>query len=189
MQSLEEIYQKYALRVYKYLLSLCHNEDVAEEITQETFYQAVKCIDRFDGSCHISTWLCAIAKNQLLAYQRKNPVMDNVDDVLGKIALDDSGSNKYITKDFGTAMANGQKDSSLSKSAEATVMQSFDRIELMKKLHLCPEPFREVLYLRIFGNLSFREIGEIMGKTENWARVTFYRGKEKLRKEMGENEK
>ena len=166
MQSLEEIYQKYALRVYKYLLSLCHNEDVAEEITQETFYQAVKCIDRFDGSCHISTWLCAIAKNQLLAYQRKNLQMEDMD----------------MMRDFAKA------DNSISNSAEATVMQTLDRIELIKKLHLCPEPFREVLYLRIFGNLSFREIGEIMGKTENWARVTFYRGKEKLRKEMGENE-
>ena len=167
MQSLEEIYQKYALRVYKYLLSLCHNEDVAEEITQETFYQAVQCIDRYDGSCAILTWLCAIAKNQFLAYQRKNPKMDD---------LEMTGEPIDIVGD-------------LSKSAEETVMQTFDRIELMKKLHLCPEPFREVLYLRIFGNLSFREIGEIMGKTENWARVTFYRGKEKLRKEIGENER
>ena len=170
MQSLEEIYQKYAMRVYKYLLSLCHNEDVAEEITQETFYQAVRCIDRYDGSCRISTWLCAIAKNQLLAYQRKNPVMDSIDDMPGK------------------ETEKGQSNIALSNSTEAAVMQNFDRIELMKRLHLCPEPFREILYLRIFGNLSFREIGEIMGKTENWARVTFYRGKEKLRKEMGENE-
>ena len=189
MQSLEEIYQKYALRVYKYLLSLCHNEDVAEEITQETFYQAVRCIDRYDGSCHISTWLCAIAKNQFLVYQRKNPVMDSMDDMLGKVVINDSGSGKCVTGEFGVLMTNGQSNTALSNSAEATVMQSFDRIELMKRLHLCPEPFREVLYLRIFGNLSFREIGEIMGKTENWARVTFYRGKEKIRKEMGENEK
>ena len=81
-----------------------------------------------------------------------------------------------------------KKDSNFSQPAEEHVIQALDRVEFMKKLHLCPEPFREVLYLRIFGNLSFREIGEIMGKTENWARVTFYRGKEKLRKEMGENE-
>jgi RNA polymerase sigma-70 factor (ECF subfamily) len=63
-------------------------------------------------------------------------------------------------------------------------MDAAARVEIMKKLHVCPEPFREVLYLRIFGNLSFREIGEIMEKTENWARVTFYRGKEKLREEL-----
>ena len=63
-----------------------------------------------------------------------------------------------------------------------------ERVDLMRRLHFCPEPVREVLYLRIFGNLSFREIGEIMGKTENWARVTFYRGKERLRKELTEYE-
>ena len=192
MQSLEEIYQKYALRVYKYLLSLCHNEDVAEEITQETFYQAVKCIDRYDGSCAILTWLCAIAKNQLLAYQRKNPIMDSVDDMLGKVVVNNSGGGSWTKGELNVSAEEGQgsnRFNRLSKSAEETVMQSFDRIELMKRLHLCTEPFREVLYLRIFGNLSFREIGEIMGKTENWARVTFYRGKEKLRKEMSENEK
>ena len=73
-------------------------------------------------------------------------------------------------------------------SAETKAMEVMSRVELMRKLHVCPEPFREVMYLRIFGNLSFREIGEIMEKTENWARVTFYRGKEKLRKEFVEDE-
>ena len=73
-------------------------------------------------------------------------------------------------------------------SVEAEVFDSVRRVELMKKLHSCPEPFREILYLRIFGNLSFKEIGEVMGKTENWARVNFYRGKERLKKEMKGNE-
>lgn len=155
MQSMDEIYQKYARMVYKYLLSLTHNPDVAEEITQETFYQAVKSIGRFDGSCTLSTWLCSIAKNQLLTYQRKHPPLEELDTC-----------------------------SQVSGSAEENAMAALSRVELMKKLHLCPEPFREVLYLRIFGNLSFREIGEIMGRTENWARVTFYRGKERLRKEI-----
>ena len=58
----------------------------------------------------------------------------------------------------------------------------------MRKLHSCPEPFREILYLRIFGGLSFKEIGEIMGKTENWARVSYYRAKERLKKEVEKNE-
>ncbi len=62
------------------------------------------------------------------------------------------------------------------------------RVELMKKLHLCPDPFREIMYLRIFGGLAFKEIGEIMGRTENWARVNYYRGKERLRKEIEDNE-
>jgi len=160
MQSIDEIYQKYAKMVYKYLMSLVHNCDLAEELTQETFYQAIKNIGRFDGSCQISTWLCAIAKNQFLSYQRKHPPLENLEDY--NQAFD---------------------------SVEKKVFDSVNRVEVLKRLHLCPEPFREILYLRIFGNLSFREIGEIMGRTENWARVTFYRGKEKLRKEIMKNEK
>lgn len=159
MQSMNDIYQKYAKTVYKYLLSLSHDQDVAEELTQETFYQAVKSISRYDESCQISTWLCAIAKNQLLSYQRKHPPLENIED------------NDQVTD-----------------SAEINVLETLDRVELMKKLHSCPEPFREILYLRIFGDLSFKEIGEIMQQSENWARVTFYRGKERLRKELGEDE-
>ena len=152
---MDEIYQKYAKIVYKYLLSLTHNVDLAEELTQETFYQAIKSIDRFDKSCSISTWLCAIAKNQFFVYQRKHPLLENFE-ICNEV----------------------------SSSAEENVIGALSRVELIKKLHLCPEPFRELLYLRIFGNLSFKEIGEIMGKSENWARVTFYRGKERLRKEI-----
>jgi len=163
MQSMEEIYQEYAKTVYKYLLSRTHNEDLAEELTQETFYQAIRSIERFDGSCQISTWLCAIAKNLWFAYQRKHPKTEPLEDYPDEQRL-------------------------ATASAESRAIDAVSQVELMKKLHVCPEPFREVLYLRIFGNLSFREIGEIMEKTENWARVTFYRGKEKLREELMRNE-
>ena len=157
---MDEIYQKYARTVYKYLLTLVHNQDIAEELTQETFYQAIRCIDNYNGKCAISTWLCAIAKNQYLTYQRKHPDMENIEDYEQKI-----------------------------NSAEKDALESVDRVELLKRLHQCSEPYREVLYLRIFGNLSFKEIGEIMDKSENWARVTFYRGKDKFRKEFDANEK
>lgn len=160
MQSMDEIYQKYAQTVYKYLLSLTYDNDLAEELTQETFYQAIRSIERFDGSCAISTWLCAIAKNQLLTYRRKHPQMENLDDF-----------------------------DQTTESAEQDVLNALSQVDLLKRLHSCPEPVREIMYLRIFGNLSFKEIGEIVGQTENWARVTFYRGKEKLRKEMLEDEK
>ena len=160
MQSMDEIYQNYARMVYKYLLLQTNSEELAEELTQETFYQAVKSIDRFDGTCKLSTWLCAIAKHQLQAYRRKHPPQESIEDY----------------KELPGA------------SVEAEVFGAERRVELMKKLHLCPEPYREILYLRIFGSLSFKEIGEIMGKTENWARVTFYRAKERLKKEMSENE-
>ena len=162
MQPMEEIYQEYARTVYKFLLSKTHDENLAEELTQETFYQALKSIDRFDESCKISTWLCAIAKNQLLSYRRKHPQMDTLEEL--------------------------EQTNLSTESAEQDVFSDIARVELLKQLHSCPEPFREVMYLRIFGNLSFKEIGEIMEKTENWARVTFYRGKEKLKKGLVEYE-
>ena len=159
MQSMDEIYQKYAQMVYRYLLAMTYNHDLAEELTQETFYQAIRSLERYDGSCKISTWLCAIAKNQLMVYRRKHPAEQELDVVEKRTA-----------------------------STEKDVIESLSHIELLKKLHTCPEPFREILYLRIFGNLSFKEIGEMFGKTENWARVTYYRGKEKLRKELDRDE-
>ena len=111
MQDMDAVYRQHFRMVYQYLMSLTHQPDVAEELAQETFCQAVSSIHRYDGSCKITTWLCAIAKNQYLSY------------------------------------------------------------------------------LRVFGNLSFREIGQIMGQSENWARVMFYRGKERLRKELNKHEK
>lgn len=155
MQSMEELYQMHAQTVYRYLLSLTHDTDLAEELTQETFYQAIKGIERFDGACKISTWLCAIAKNQWFRYAKRHPKMEAWDDV-----------------------------QSSHHSAETEVLSNLNHMELLRRLHACAEPMREVMYLRLFGNLSFREIGEIMSRTENWARVTYYRGKEKLGKEL-----
>lgn len=158
MQTEEKMYKEYAEYVYKYLLSLTNNEDVAEELTQETFYQAIKSIDRFDRSCKLSTWLCAIAKNQLAAYKRKNPQTVDIESL-------------PLT----------------ASSVENEALQSIEKAMFYKKLHSCPEPYRELLYLRLFADLSFREIGEILGKTENWARVTYYRAKEMLKKEIGKD--
>ena len=159
MQLIEELYQEHTKTVYRYLYSITHDSDLAEELTQETFYQAIKCSDKFDGSCKITTWLCAIAKNQLSVYRRKHPE-----------------TLEWETTD------------STTPSAEAEVLENMNRVAILKKLHDCPEPYREILYLRLFGNLSFKEIAEVLNQTENWARVMYYRGKQKLRKEIGENE-
>ena len=159
MQGADQIYQQYAQRVYKFLMSLTGDEDVAEEVLQETFYQAIKNIHKYDGSCKITTWLCAISKNQLLVYRRKNPITEEYDN-----------------------------DSQQTPSTEDQVIQAIQKADLLKRIHTFNEPFREILYLRIFGELSFREIGEIFGKTENLARVTFYRSKEKLRKGIEKDE-
>ena len=159
MTEFEKLFRENRDFIFKYLMKLSRDYSLAEELTQETFYQAIRTIDRFDGSCQLSTWLCAIAKNVYHTWKRKHP---------------EYGSMEEYTK--------------TCDSAEENALQAMERVELMKKLHSCPEPFREILYMRLFGDLSFKEIGEIMGRTENWARVNFYRGKEKLRKEWGKDE-
>ena len=155
MLPIEEIYRAHSQTVYCYLLSLTQDADTSEELTQETFYQAIKSVERFDGSCKITTWLCAIAKNVLASYRRKYPASDTLD------AVPD-----YV---------DSPEEKTLKKACQA---------ELLRKLHLLDGEMREVMYLRLLGDLSFREIGDILSKSENWARVTYYRGKEKLKKEL-----
>lgn len=158
MLSMDETYRAHAQTVYRYLLSLTHDAALSEELTQDTFYQAVKSVNRFDGSCKVSTWLCAIAKRLWLADRRKRRL-------------------------------DGPPDETLSTpSAEQDALAGFSRAELLRRLHALDEPLREVMYLRAFGALSFAEIGDILGKTENWARVTFYRGKQRLKKELETDE-
>ena len=157
MQKMDEIYRQYARNVYKYLLSLTRDADLAEELTQETFYQAIRSSTRYDGSTKITTWLCGIAKNVLFTWRRKHKETE---------PLTDAEQNTNL----------------ITESSEETALQSMEKIGLIRRLHGLPEPYREVMYLRAFGGLSFKEIAEVSGKTENWARVTFYRGKEKLKK-------
>ena len=111
METIEKIYQQHAQTVYKYVMTLAKNSDVAEEITQETFYQAIKSIHRYDQSCKITTWLCAIAKNIFLAYQRKHPATKEVDELEQSVS-----------------------------SAESHVIGEMDRVQLIQALHKCAEP-------------------------------------------------
>ena len=155
MDDMSEIYQDHARTVYKFLLSQTHDPDLAEELTQETFYQAVRSIDRFDGGCKVSVWLCQIAKHLWFQHLRKR-----------------KREAPVSPEDLPEAPG---------PSAEEGLLEREGRMELLRLVHRLPEPQREVVYLRAFGGLSFREIGDICGKTETWARVTFYRSKEKLR--------
>lgn len=157
--SIDNVYREYSNMVYKYLLSKTGDEDIAEELTQETFYQAVKSADKFDFSSKVSTWLCGIAKNKLYEYWRKHPKMQELDE-----------NAEALT------------------GLEEQYISSETRLEIVKAIHGISEPTREILYLRLFSELSFKEIGEILGKTEQWARVTYYRGKLALRKELTEDE-
>ena len=171
-EDLAQIYQQYAQYVYRYLVSLSGDEDLAEELTQETFAQAVGSIDRFDGSCKLTTWLCAIAKNQLMAWRRKHPPMVSLD-----APPDEGGTDLQESGLAGTA-----------QSPEEVFLAGQQKQALYKGLHDCPEPYREVLYLRLLGGLSFKEIGDVLGQSETWARVTFYRGKEKLKGKVRDDE-
>ena len=156
---MEQVYREHSRLVYRYLLSRTKDADVAEELTQETFYRAVKGSERFDGSCRVSTWLVGIAKNLLRERLRRQPESE-------------------LTE---AAMA--------AAAAESEALSSLTRLELLQRLHSLPEPAREVVYLRSFGGFSFKEIGEATGNSEHWARVTFYRAKERLNKEMENDEK
>ncbi len=151
MQNMEEIYKEYFETVKKYLFCLTHNNDIAEELTQETFYKAVKNIHTFKDDCKISVWLCKIAKNTWLDSIKKNK---NIKDMA---------------------------DNELFETTDETVISNQGKLELYKKIQKLDEKTRDVIYLRITGDLNFKEIGDIFNKTENWARITFYRGKQKLK--------
>ncbi len=155
MDNMDSIYRSYAQTVYKFLLAQCRDPDLAEELTQETFYQAVRSIGRFDGSCKVSTWLCQIAKH--LWYQ-------------------------HLRKHRREAPLPEELPETPAPSAEEGLLAQEDRLDLLRLIHALPEPQRELVYLRAFGGLSFREIGDVLGRTEVWARVTFYRCKELLQK-------
>jgi RNA polymerase sigma-70 factor (ECF subfamily) len=155
MDDMHQIYRQHAQTVYKFLLAQCQNADLAEDLTQETFYQAIRSIDRFDGSCKLSVWLCQIAKHLWYQHLRKTKRESPMPEQPPEVPV---------------------------PSAEEGLLEQEGRLELLRQIHALPETQREVVYLRAFGNLSFREIGDVLGKTETWARVTFYRGKEQLRK-------
>ena len=183
MISLEEVYREYSDMIYRWLLARTGDEDLAEEITQETFYQAVLHADNYDHSCKVSTWLCSIASNKLKEYLRKHPQTEELPEEYGVPGADTaSGSG-------GAPDKQGKGGQILSvPSAEDQVLEASQKMGLYRAIHSLPEPSREVVHLRAFADLSFREIGDIFGKSENWARVTYFRARAALRKELTENE-
>lgn len=164
MQNIEEIYRQYFKTVYKYLFCLTHNENLAEELTQETFCNAIKHIGKFKGECKISVWLCQIAKHLWYKELKKKKKLFIIEEKYAEAEIE-SGENV--------------EDNIIEKENKQQLYDSIDKLD---------EKTKEVIKLRIHGEFSFKEIAEIIGKTENWCRVTFYRGKEKI-KEVEENGK
>lgn len=149
----EQMREECASVVYRFLLSLCGNEDLTEELTSETFYQAYLHIDKFRGECRPETWLCQIAKNALYKEQRRT-------------------RRSVPWEQLETAQAGENMLDRLSNQEQA--------LNIHRSLHRLSEPYKEVFMLRVFGELRFKEIADIFGKTESWAKVTFYRAKSKI---------
>ena len=156
MEDFDQIYADYYSEVYKFVLSLCQNHSLAEEITQESFFKALKSIDSFDGNCKLITWLCKIARNTLYSYTKKHS--RQVDYPLEDIISYENIEEQFADKE--TAYA------------------------IHKVLHKLNEPYKEVFWLRIFGELSFAQVGALFEKTESWARVTYYRAKIMIKEEL-----
>ena len=162
MKVTDEVYREYSQMVYKYLFSLTGDAHVAEEVTQETFYQAVRSVDRYDGSCKVSTWLCQIAKHLWYREMERR-------------------------KRKGTSELTADMES-LEKPVEEQLTLKEEKMELFRKVHVLDEISKEIVLLRVTGAFSFKEIAELFGKNENWARVTYYRAKQKILKGGEKNE-
>ncbi|KAA1184284.1 RNA polymerase sigma factor [Paenibacillus sp. B2(2019)] len=146
---LEGVYDQYFRDVYIFVLSLSRDEQIAEEITQETFFKALKRIDQFRGDCKMSVWLCQIAKNTYFSY------------------ID--GQRRFAS------LAVQEEEGSIN--LEQKLIDQTEALRVHKVLHVLNEPYKEVFMLRLFGELSFDHISQIFGRTESWARVTYHRAR------------
>lgn len=159
MASFEELFARYFGRVYRFALSLTRSESMAEEITQQTFYKALKSIHQFKGRSDPGTWLCSIAKNeylQLLRRQKEQPFEPG--------------------------------DPVFDRAADARDDDSIDAMRIHRHLHQLDEPYREVFMLRVFGELKYAQIASLFGKGESWARVIYYRAKAKIQEKIREED-
>ncbi|MCI8647091.1 MAG: sigma-70 family RNA polymerase sigma factor [Firmicutes bacterium] len=160
MTEFEKLYRDYFDDVYLYIRRLSGDEHTAEEITSETFFRAMRSISSFRGDCDIRVWLCQIAKNCYYNYLKKSQKTDHLDDAeLSQLPSEECTiEEQYINRE------------------EATRIRAI--------LHTVPEPYKEVFMWRVFAELSFKQIGQIFGKSENWACVTYHRAKMKIQSRL-----
>lgn len=162
MKKFEEIYEEYFSDVYKYLRGLTANEHLAEELTSDTFFKAMKSIDSFRGDCDVRVWLCQIAKNTYFSYFKKQKNVESLEDNETVAIQQDDIENLLVDKQLA--------------------------FKIHQKLHDMKEPYKEVFSLRVFGEVSFKQIAELFGKSEHWACVTFHRAKEMIRGGMNDED-
>lgn len=159
----DEVYNKYFKDVYLYIRRLSGDEYIAEEITSETFFKAMHAIDNFRGDCDIRVWLCQIAKNSYYSLLKKKKRED-----VESLELNDMVDPHSLI--------------------EENMITSEQTIQIQRILHTISEPYKEVFMWRVFADLSFKQIGQIFNKTENWACVTYHRAKQQILKRMEELE-
>lgn len=161
---MEEIYKEYSYAIYKYLLSLTNDSETSEELLQETFYSAIKNINKFRGESSVKTWLYSIAKNKYIDYYKKSKKTKEIkiDECKDIFLLDTSFEEDYTKKE--------------------------ELLSVCKKVHTLDEKSKEIFYLRIGMNFSFKEIGKIIGKTEEYSRLIFYRIKKYIKEECNNEE-
>ena len=157
-QAWEKMYDAYYMRVYSFTMTLCGDQNLAEDVTQETFSRAMSKSASFRNESDEVTWLCAIARNLFLDEKRRQTRTEQMPEEIP----------------------------SKEKTPEQLTMDRDSSFRIHMALHALDEPYREAFELRVFGELSFREIGTIFGKTENWARVTYHRARLKLQERMSE---
>ncbi len=157
----DDAYKKHAQLVYRYLLQLCYDEHLAEDLLQTTFLKAIEKIDSFDERSKLSSWLCQIAKNSFLDYVKKHK----------EIADIESAATAQTPPDF---------EDRLSDKSQAQLIQ--------KIVHTLPDPYKEVFLLRVYAESSYRDISAMFSKSEVWGRVTYLRAKEMVLKKLNENE-
>ena len=158
--NIEELYRTYFDIVYRYIRSVSQDGSLAEEVTQETFFKALKKADQFRGDCDVRVWLCQIAKNTLYDHLKKQKKQ-----LLGDEKLE-------------------KAESAGGELLEEKLAQRSQAMEIHKVLHRLSEPYKEVFSLRVFGELSFGTISSLFGKSESWARVTYHRACKKIREEL-----
>lgn len=156
----EQIYLEYYKPVHAFLISRCGDEALAADLTQETFFKALKNIGRFRGDSSLNVWLCGIAKNTLISHWRRHR---------REMSLEDAVLPQTAPEELSPA---------------AGVEQAEQKLDIHRALHTLPEPYREVFWLRVYGELSFADIAALFEKTETWARVTFYRARTKLKEAL-----
>lgn len=147
---MEELYKRHSQIVYHFLYVRCRDPALAEDLMQETFLRAMESIDSFNGNCKMSTWLCQIAKHLLYQHWEKS----------SRVRLEEL-----------------DEELQAPGNTEEQVMARVELMDLWDKLQTLSPDMRKVVELRVLGDLPYKQIGEMLGKSENWARVTFYRAK------------